>query len=182
MNSYISILRGINVSGQRIIKMEALKNSMLQLGFSRITTYIQSGNIVFQYKKEEAKVLEDLIRKKIKADFGFDTPVIVITEEKLSNIVSSNTFTKDPEKGIRFLYVTFLTQKQDWIDESDVLAKKTEREEIIFSDTAIYLFCPDGYGKTKLNNKFIESQLKVTATTRNWKTTLKLLEIAEGLS
>lgn len=178
MNTYICILRGINVSGQKIIRMEALRSSLSQLGFSKLTTYIQSGNIVFQYKTEETKVLEELIHEKIKADFGFDVPVLVITGEKLRDIISGNVFTSDPEKDTSFLHVTFLAQKPVSFDKSAILAKKTEQEEIVISDEAVYLFCPDGYGKTKLNNNFIESQLKVTATNRNWKTTLKLLELA----
>ncbi|WP_340114323.1 DUF1697 domain-containing protein [Maribellus mangrovi] len=181
LKTYICILRGINVSGQKLIKMEKLRSSLSELGFCKVTTYIQSGNIVFQFKEEASTLPGKMIGEKIQEDFGYDVPVLLLSINKLRNIVANNRFAGDPSKDIKYLHVTFLAQPPEQFDKEEIITRKAETEEIIFSDDAVYLFCPGGYGKTKLNNNFIESRLKVSATTRNWRTTLKLLDLAEGL-
>lgn len=178
MTTYISILRGINVSGQRLIKMEVLKKMYESLNFETIQTYVQSGNVIFSSKENEPKKLEKIISSKIKSEFGFDVPVIVLSVRTLEKIIEDNSFTKDKLKDTSFLHVTFLADKVTQFDKESITDKKLPNEEIRFAPNAIYLYCPDGYGRTKLNNNFLESKLKVTATTRNWKTTTELLKLA----
>ena len=180
MKTYICILRGINVSGKNIIKMDALKQMFESLGATNVKTYIQSGNVVFQYKDENPAALETLIISRILADFGFDVPVQVLSFEELKHIVENNPFLKDSTKDEAFLHLTFLAAPPQEIDQEVLFSKKTGNEEIVITDAAVYLYCPHGYGRTKLNNNFLENKLKVQATTRNWKTTLKLLEMAAG--
>lgn len=96
---------------------------------------------------------------------------IVLDTATLEEIIRNNPLTKDLSKEILFLHVTFLAEVPILFDTTGILGKKQGNEEIEFSDNAIYLYCPDGYGRTKLNNNFLESKLKVKATTRNWKTT-----------
>ena len=180
MTTYISILRGINVGGHKLIKMDALRNMYESLKFKDVKTYVQSGNVVFSDNKTDVKELEDIITQQIEKNFGFIVPVIVLTKGKLQRIIELNPFSNDSEKDISFLHVTFLA---DSIKEYDIEIfenKKQVGEEIQFSEDAVYLYCPNGYAGTKLNNNFIESKLKVKATTRNWKTTNKLLNIAKG--
>ena len=179
MKSYISILRGINVSGQKIIKMNDLQNLYKNLGFQNVTTYIQSGNVVFSYKDFDTKNLEEIITKQIATEFGFEVPVIVLTVDELQQIVDNNPFAKDADKEQSFLHVTFLASIPEQYDQKMIEDKKQNNEEIIFTDQAIYLYCPNGYGNTKLSNSFIENKLKVKATTRNWKTTNVLLGMAK---
>lgn len=178
MPTYISILRGINVSGKNLIKMDALKKMFENLQFKNIQTYIQSGNIIFSTQSNSVKSLETKIASQIKKDFGFDVLVIVLTAEKLRGIIQQNPFTKDKQKDISYLYVTFLTDSPNEFDIKGILEKRSAGEEIEFGKNAIYLFCPGGYGQTKLNNNFLESKLKVNATTRNWKTANELLKLA----
>jgi len=180
MKTYICLLRGINVSGKNIIKMDALKQMFESLGATNVKTYIQSGNVVFQYKDEKPVALETLITSRILADFGFDVPVQVLSSEKLKRIVENNPFLKDSSKDEAFLHLTFLSEPPQKIDQEILFSKKTGNEEIVITDAVAYLYCPHGYGGTKLNNNFLENKLKVQATTRNWKTTLKLLEMAAG--
>ena len=179
MKTYIAILRGINVSGKNKIKMDALKSSFSELGFEKVQTYIQSGNVVFRYQETDSANLAERISKQIKDDFGFDVPVLVLGAEQLSNIIKNNPFAGDENKEAQFLHVTFLKENPVNVNEEKIKTYVNDGEEFVISDGAIYLFCPHGYGKTKLNNNFFESQLKVSATTRNWKTTLKLLEMAK---
>lgn len=177
MSTYISILRGINVSGQKLIKMNRLREMYDRLGFQNSATYVQSGNVVFNAPGNNPKDLEQKISDQLHKDFGFDVPVIVLTVEQLEKIINNNPFVNDRDKDPAHFYVTFLSSEPDTMD-SESIERKKQTEEICFTNRAVYLYCPAGYGKTKLNNNFLESKLKVTATTRNWKSTNKLHEMA----
>lgn len=178
MTTYISILRGINVSGKNLIKMDALKKMYEGLHFKNVKTYIQSGNVIFSTQPGEEKEIADKIAKQIKKEFGFDVPVIVLTADKLREIIQQNPFIKDKQKDVAFMHVTFLADVPKEFDKKGIEEKKSAGEEMEFSDDAVYLYCPVGYGQTKLNNNFLENKLKVGATTRNWKTANVILEMA----
>lgn len=178
MTTYISILRGINVSGQKLIKMDILRKSYENLGFHSVTTYVQSGNVIFTSKTAKPEELVQTITRQIEKDFGFNVPVIVLSIDGLKHIIDNNPFVTDSNKDKTFLHVTFLSSKSDKFDLNIIEEKKLNGEEISISDNAVYLYCPNGYGKSKLSNSFLETKLKVGATTRNWKTTNELLKIA----
>lgn len=178
MTRYISILRGINVSGQKIIKMDALRKMYKKLNFEYIQTYVQSGNVIFSVKENDAKVLEKLISLQVEKEFGFYVPIMVLNIKTLEKIIENNPFTKDNLKETKFMYITFLADNLSEFDEEKVVEKKQPSEEIAFTSNAVYLYCPNGYGRTKLNNNFLETILNVQATTRNWKTTNELLKLA----
>lgn len=182
MTTYISILRGINVSGQKLIKMDVLRKSYEKLGFNNITTYLQSGNIIFTDKGTDTNQLAQIISGQIEKDFGFQVPVIVLSIGKLQQIIEANPFAKEMDKDKAFLHVTFLSSPSDKYDLNTLEEKKQNGEEISVTGNAVYLYCPNGYGRTKLNNNFLETKLKVTATTRNWKTTCELLKIAQQIT
>ena len=182
MTTYISILRGINVSGQKIIKMDALRKVYENIGLKNVTSYVQSGNVVFTATTIDANKLELMISAEIKKGFGFDVPVIVLPVAKLKEVIENNPFLKDRNKDTSFVYVTFLASKPDPYNAQTVEDKKGTGEEIFFTDNAVYVYCPGGYGRTKLTNNFIEKKLNVGATTRNWKTTNELLKIAHQIS
>ena len=179
MNTYISILRGINVSGHRMIKMKALQELYERMGFRNVRTYIQSGNVVFDHEPTETVKLEKEISGKILSTFGFEVPVIVLTKTELSAISTQNAFIGNRNEDISKLHVTVLSgqpekQLAEHIGEGAYLP-----DEFYIHGRAVYLFCPNGYGNTKLSNTFFEKKLKVLATTRNWKTVLELLKMSE---
>lgn len=182
MTTYISLLRGINVSGQKIIKMDALKRMFEKLNFRNVSVYLQSGNVIFQHEGIQEDSLKQIISKQIQADFGFNIPVIVLTIEKLKQIIGSNPYCNDPEKDKSFFHVTFLNSLPGIYDFQAIAGKKDEKENIFIMDDAVYQYCPNGYGKTKLNNNFLEARLKAGATTRNWRTVNELLKIAEKIA
>lgn len=172
MQLYIALLRGINVSGQKIIKMDQLKLMFENLGFQRVSTYVQSGNVRFESLTTNECALSERLSAQIKSDFGYEVPVIVLSRDTLQKIIETNPFSHlEPAH----LYVTFLASQPDDFDQEILLNKRQEGEALHFADHAIYLYCPNGYGKTKLSNNYIESKLKVVATTRNWKTSNILL-------
>jgi uncharacterized protein (DUF1697 family) len=181
MTTYISILRGINVSGHRMIKMDALKKMCTGLNFNHVQTYIQSGNIIFQSKITDTETLSKTIKTNIEKTFGFNVPVITFTQTALETIIQSNPFLKKKTKNPSFFYITFLAD-QPAIQNIELLKQvdlKNDNYEVI--DKAIYLYCPDGYSNSKLTNSFFETKLKVTATTRNWKTANELQNIANKI-
>ncbi len=171
MINYITILRGINVGGKRLIKMDALKQLFVELGFNNVQTYIQSGNIVYQSKK---LVKESIISKSIQSRFGFEVPVINLTLTDLESIIALNPFLKDKKKDPSYLHITFLSA-QPLPEKIELL--KTQKEEFYCINKAVYLYCPNGYSNSKLTNTFIENKLGVTATTRNWRTCVQLFEM-----
>ena len=177
MKRYVAILRGINVSGQKLIKMDALKQHMQDLGFTNVSTYIQSGNIMFESEDGSAPNLADQISHKIYKEFGFQVPVIVKSAGELTAILRNNPFVNSRHEDIDILHVIFLLEqpKQDLLSKIEPLAYKPDEYEVV-GDT-VYLCCPNGYGRTKLNNNFFENRLKLEATARNWKTVVKLAEM-----
>jgi uncharacterized protein (DUF1697 family) len=181
METFISILRGINVSGHRKIPMADLKSLYEKSGFKNVITYIQSGNIIFKAdSKFTGESLEHIIEKKIDEKFNLDVPVIIRPAGEMKSLLSSNPFLKMRNVDIEKLHVTFLGKVPGQnelikIDEFDYSPDK-----FIVKNKEVFLYCPGGYGKTRLSNNFFENKLKVRATTRNWKTVNKLVELASG--
>ena len=181
MQTYITILRGINVGGKRMIKMQLLKDLFVTLGYQNITTYIQSGNVVFQTKKADVTKITLDITKAIIKTFGFEVPVIVLEYEALNKIINANKFLKDKIKDNEFFHITFLAEVPTKENVAKINSNDYLPDEFLIFDKAVYLYCPNSYSNSKLTNGFFETKLKVNATTRNWKTTLALNEIAEQL-
>ncbi len=177
MNTYIAMLRGINVSGQKKIKMADLRAHLAELAFGNIRTYIQSGNIIFEHEETSASYLEDKIKQKILEKYGFEVPVLVKLSADFEHLLSHNPFLKDPAKETKRMYVTFLAEEPQAEGLAKLQTVDYAPEEYILEGKEIYFFSPLGYGRAKMNNSFFEQKLKVAATTRNWRTINKLLEM-----
>jgi uncharacterized protein (DUF1697 family) len=146
------------------------------LGFKNVKTYLQSGNILFEHDSVDAAKIAENIERKISQNFGFSVNVIIRTRDELESIVNSNPFIKDPTIEFDKLHVTFLRDMPDTRTILDINKDENEKFEVMGKE--IYLYCPNGYGRTKLKNGVFEKKLNTTATTRNWKTTNKLLEMS----
>jgi len=181
MAEYIAMLRGVNVSGHNAIKMETLRGLCQGLGFRNVETYVQSGNIVFQTLLENPEAISKRIGETVLRSFGFDTPVIVRTSKEMRNVIGNNPFLK--EKGIDSskLHVTFLSETAQKGSEKKLETLATNPDRFYPASHEIYLYCPGGYGRTRLSNNAIEKALSVEATTRNWKTTNALFEMVSKL-
>lgn len=178
MKTYIAILRGINVSGKNIIRMKDLSEILERSGLSKVKTYIQSGNIIFNREDKPIRFFEDLIHKAIHDEFGFRVPVIVMTREYLNKVVAENPFLPRKDVDPKMLHVTFLSEYPEKTHANLPLEVNYPPDELLSGDKAFYVYCPKGYGRTKLNNDFFEKKTNVAATTRNWKTCNKLLEMS----
>jgi uncharacterized protein (DUF1697 family) len=177
MTSYVAMLRGINVSGHKIIKMEQLRAAFEALGFSDVTTYVQSGNVVFTAATNSTALITQRIEERISSDFGFAVPVLLRTAKELGEIVKGNAFVKVGAIDRAKLHVTFLTGAAPKTAAKSLEVLMVKPEQFQVSGREIYLYCPNGYGKTKLSNSAIEKKLGVGATTRNWKSVNALLAI-----
>lgn len=177
MNTYISMLRGINVSGQKKIRMADLKNLYESLGLAGVETYVQSGNVIFESNETDIQKLRDSIESQIEATFGFSVPVLMRSAEDFRRIIQSHPFKN--EEPTRVL-VTFLYEQPDQSKLVDLSHYEDKVDKFAIGEQEIFLFCPGGYGKTKLSNTFLEKKLGVTATTRNWKSVNALYGMASA--
>lgn len=179
MTTFIALLRGINVSGKNLLKMVELKQLFIDIGSTEVVTYIQSGNIVFKVEETNRLKLEDQIYKAIKATFGYDIKVLVLTTNELSIAFNSNPFLNSQDEDITKLCVTFLSDSPNLEDVPKIEEIKSKSDDEFFiKDRLVYLKCPNGFGRTKLTNNLFERKLKVDATTRNWKTITKLIALS----
>lgn len=180
METYIALLRGINVSGQKQIRMADLKVRLEKLGFRNVRTYIQSGNVLFDHPTATPRELAKRIEDKIAVDYGFEVPTQVLVPADFEYALHHNPFRNERAEDPKFLHVTFLEQVPDPGYIKNLEGVDYAPEEYALDGRFIFFFAPQGYGKAKMNNNFFENKLKVKATTRNWKTVNTLWEMAMG--
>ncbi|WP_010522790.1 DUF1697 domain-containing protein [Aquimarina agarivorans] len=179
MKKSIALLRGINVGGKRKVLMQDLKLLFENIGYAEVSTYIQSGNVIFNATKSEPTVkVANKIEAAISKTYGFDVPVVVISAKALKNAVQENPFLTDDTVLTEQLHLTFLKETPDL----ELLLKMSEavstEDKFKVLGNVVYLYCQGKYHKSKLSNQFFESKLKISATTRNWKTSQKLAELS----
>ena len=178
MPIYIAMLRGINIGGKKIVRMEHLRASFEALEFGRVRTYVQSGNVIFKAVRASPDDLSRTIAEKISKDFGFPIPVVVRTSDEIGKIVGGNPFLNETELDHSNLHITFLGAPPAKNAKERIDALNAGPDQFRIKGREIYLHCPDGYGRTKLSNNAIEKALSVGATTRNWKTVSTLARIS----
>ena len=169
------MLRGINVGGRNKINMEQLARLYSGLGLKNVQTYIQSGNVTFDSSQTDIQKIRSDIQYQIAKSFGYEVAVILRTTKELQSVIKRSPYVeKDPAK----LYVTFLSERPKHIQMEVFNGAKDKDEEFSILEKEIYIYCPNGYGRTKLNNNFFEYKLGVDATTRNWNTVNTLLSMS----
>ena len=178
MPTFISLIRGINVSGQRKIRMVELKEAYEAIGLTNVDTYLQSGNVVFDGRVRSAAKVVAAIEKQILSLFGHEVTVMVRTPGDFECIVTSNPFSPYAKADPSKVHVTFLASKPSAGLVKSMEAVDTRGDEFSVNDKEIFLHCPGGYGKTKLNNAVFERKLGMLATTRNWRTVIALRDMA----
>lgn len=174
MEIVIVLLRGINVGGQKKLRMADLLESLSTRGFTEVKSYIQSGNLILSSDKSLKEVTE-IVRNCIYEDFGFDVPTLALKQHTISTMLQQVPFENAEDKN---LYFTLLHNKPTMKLAEGFNSLYFENEDFILTENCVYLNCKKGAGKAKLNNNLIEKKLKVTATTRNLNTMRKMLEMA----
>ncbi|SRX53832.1 DUF1697 domain-containing protein [Aequorivita sp. CIP111184] len=173
MKTYIALLRGINVGGHKNLKMADLKLLFEDLGFQNVSTYIQSGNVVFSAKEEND--ISDMISKEIEKCFGWEVPVLVKTAYSIAQIIKDCPFEEAKKTEAYFM---LLASKPETKLMEAVHEISYPNEEFVLTEDCVYIYFSKGYGNAKLNNNFFEKNLKVAATTRNYRTLAKLVDLA----
>jgi uncharacterized protein (DUF1697 family) len=177
MTKYLALLRGINVSGHNMIKMDALKKMLENMGFQNVETYIQSGNVFFESEEENAAGIGFKIKQEISKVFGYDVPVIMVSKKDLELCFKNNPYLKEKECDIKKLYVAFISKELTAAAINDLKISNFKPDEAAIDSNRIYIKYAIGAGKTNLDQKYIEKKLNVVATIRNWNSVTKLLEM-----
>jgi uncharacterized protein (DUF1697 family) len=181
MTVVISMLRAVNVGGHNKIKMEALRALYVSLKFEDVATFIQSGNVVFRTKERDLEKIGKRLGDGIEKSFGFRPEVILRTAEEMRGVVARNPFAARTDVEPGKLLVWFLTGMPDAEARKKVLTVKVEQEALRIDARELYIYFPDGQGRSKLSLPAVDRALKVLGTGRNWNSVTKLMEIAESL-
>jgi uncharacterized protein (DUF1697 family) len=181
MQTWILLLQGINVSGQKRMTMPDLQSLLADLGYINPHTYIQSGNAVFSSKESNRSYLSRRIEGGIVDRFGYETPVFLRTAEDFARVIRENPFLTERQEDPSYLHVTFLSKPLTDNNHTGFTPPRSTPDEFQPGIEEIFLFSPNGYGRTKLNNLFFERKLKMRVTTRNWNTVLTLHRMAQEI-
>jgi uncharacterized protein (DUF1697 family) len=181
MNTLVSMIRGINVGGNRPIKMERLREIYAELGLGSIRTHLQSGNVVFESENPDADAHGEAIEQALRLKCRLEVDVGVRTARSFTAAFRANPLAGRPGTDLRFLHATFLIRPGVRPSLKGVELPLGPGEAAVMAGTVVYLYCPNGYGSTKINNTLFERRLSARATTRNWQTVTALERMARGL-
>jgi uncharacterized protein (DUF1697 family) len=170
----VALLRGINLGARNKIAMGDLRELFAGLGAEDVTTHVQSGNVVYA-----GAVDASAIEARIKRDLGLEITVLVRSAAELDRVVKRNPFAKEASEP-KQLHVTFLAEKAPASRVKELDPERSPGDEFSVAGREVYLYCPKGYGVSKLSNDYFEKKLGVPATTRNWNTVTKLAELAQS--
>jgi uncharacterized protein (DUF1697 family) len=174
---YAALLRGINVGGRKKVPMAALRELLDGLGYADVITHLQSGNAVFSSPAKAPGTLARAIADGIADEFGMDVQVVIRTHDEIDDVIRRSPLPDGPENPSRF-FVAFLSAAPPADATAAMQAMSFDPDQIWISGAEAFMWCPAGAADTKLTNNFLEKRLKVTATSRNWNTVLKLAELA----
>ena len=177
---HLALLRGINVSGHNMIKMDALKKALEEIGFQNVVTYIQSGNVFVETGEESGFSVGFKIKQEIYKTFGHEVPVIVVSKTDLEWSFKNNPFLKQKDVDTKKLYVAFISKELSSSAINELKISQFKPDEAVIEGNRIFIKYDIGAGKTRLDQKYIEKKLNVTATIRNWNSVTKLLEMYDS--
>ena len=179
MTTHLVLFRGINVSGHNMIKMDALKMTLENMGFQNVHTYIQSGNVFVATTEDNPAKVGFLIKQEIQKAFGYDVGIVVISKQDLEACFKNNPYLKEKDIDCKRLYVAFVSTVLKPEAINDLKISQFKPDEASIDHNRIYIKYVVGAGKTKLELKYIEKKLNVTATIRNWNMVTQLLKMYE---
>jgi uncharacterized protein (DUF1697 family) len=182
MTRYVAFLRAINVGGQRLIKMEELARIFTAAGLKNVRTYIQSGNVIFDATSVNTPALRKKIEKALLNILGFEVPVMIRPLAHIEEIVRRNPFKKTKADADQALFVVFLSDEPRQ-NPKVPLTSITENLEVleVTDRVAFIVLRRKKNGTFGFPNKFVEKELGVLGTTRNWNTVTKILKVTEKM-
>ncbi|MFC5683194.1 DUF1697 domain-containing protein [Flavobacterium sp. MAHUQ-51] len=177
MTTHLALLRGINVSGHNMMKMDALQKMLENMGFINVKTHIQTGNVFVTSEEESPAAVGFKIKQEIFKTFGHDVPVVVINKEDLIACQENNPFLKENNVDTKKLYVAFVSMELHKDRIHDLKMSQVKPDEVHIDSNKIFIKYAVSAGKTRLDQKYIEKKLNLTATIRNWNTVTHLLKM-----
>ncbi len=174
MNTYVALLRGINVGGNNLLPMKALTTILESLGCDNVRTYIQSGNAVFDVKRVLPKGFVETFGTAVQRDHGFKPHVVLLRAAELAQAIKNNPFPVTDGKALHFFFLDSSPENPDLASLNEL---KADSEDFAMKGRVFFLYTPAGLGRSKLAAK-VERALGVPATARNWNTASKLAEMA----
>jgi uncharacterized protein (DUF1697 family) len=176
---YVALLRGINVGGKNILPMKDLAAIFREGACSDVSTFIQSGNVLFNAGRDAESVLPEKVSKQIAVRFGYQIPVVLRSIGELDRTAGGNPFLT---AGVddKALHVYFLRELPSAEAVAALDAERSLPDRFAVRGREIYLHLPNGMARTKLTNAWFDSKLKTVSTARNWNTVLKLLALMKG--
>jgi uncharacterized protein (DUF1697 family) len=190
MASHVALLRGINVGGRNKIPMADLREVVTSLGHTGVSTYIQSGNVLFSTTEDDTAKLAAALESAIEDRFGIWSSVVVLSRDELARVLAANPYPDEPNP--RMVHVVFLngSPPETLLDRitaaESAVAAKGSRDTVQLAGQALFLHTPDGYGTSELAQNVLKilappkkSRPGLAATARNWATATKLLSLSE---
>jgi uncharacterized protein (DUF1697 family) len=176
MKTYVALFRGINVGGTGVLAMKDLVGIFGSLGFQEVKTYIQSGNVVFRSAEENCAMIASRTCGEIKKHFDFEPQVLVLEPAEIQRALEANPY-PEAESKPKTLHLSFLASEPEHPDLEAMKRLKTHGERFALQGRFFYLHAPEGIGRSKLAAN-IEKLLGVPATSRNWRTVARIMELA----
>ncbi len=175
--TYVALLRGINVGGKNMLPMRDLVAMFERAGCAEVRHYVQSGNIVFRAASSLAARVSQIVAGEIERAFRMRVPVVLRRGRELSAVIKGNPLIAggaDPQA----CHVMFLADAPSKRRAADIDPGRSPGDSFTLKGSEVYLYCPNGVGRTKLTNAYFDSVLGTTSTGRNWRTVLKLAEMS----
>jgi uncharacterized protein (DUF1697 family) len=173
---HVALLRGINVGGKNMLPMKELAAMFAKAGCADVTTYIQSGNVVFCAEDKMVEGLGAGIAKQVEARFGIRVPVVLRAAAEIDAVLRANPFLKAGASE-ETLHVCFLADRPGKDLVAGLDAGRSTPDAFAVVGREIYMQLVNGMARTKLTNAYFDSKLKTVSTMRNWRTVLKLAEM-----
>jgi len=175
MPKYIAFLRAINVGGHTV-RMEQLRGLFESLGFSKVETFIASGNVIFEAKSKDAKALEKMIEKKLKEALGYEVATFIRTDAELSDIANYKPFTQSALDSAMALNIAFLAEPLDGKSKQKLMALKTDIDDFHVHGREVYWLCLKKQSESNFSNAVLEKTLNRKSTLRGLNTVKKMAE------
>jgi len=175
---FIALFRGINVGGKNRLPMRNLIEIFAELGCVDVTSYIQSGNVIFKAPADLARRVPTLVAKRVQGTLGMTVPIVLRSSKELEDVSRNNPFLKTASELDR-LHVAFLAELPRSTTAASLDPKRSPPDRFVLRGREIYLSLPNGVAKTKLTNAYFDSKLATVSTLRNWNTVQKLIELSQ---
>jgi uncharacterized protein (DUF1697 family) len=179
MPTYALLIRGINVGGNKRLAMADLRELLTGLGYADVRTLLQSGNAVFHTAKTKQDALATQIEKAIAADLGLTVRCMTRSAAEMLSVIEANPFAEFATEGSK-LFAMFLSASPEASHLAEHDPRALDPAGVRLGERVIYQWCPHGLIEAPNVSAFVEKNLKVAVTARNWNTVTKLGAMLSG--